>query len=181
VVEARKGGGVRRGPFAGKRSTFATRLTEGTMSRLADAAERQGLSISQLAEGFLVSGLSALDDYERLLAPHLQSFQQKMQGVLAARRTGDQWAEAAKALVEQLSLDLNRALRSPEWNCDSGQPSHSRAQHVAPNEPAALGGDDEGAGKSTKSVGAADQKSDKKRARTGRLIDLGPDRPEDDR
>jgi hypothetical protein len=70
----RKGGGARRGPFAGKREPFATRLTPETMDELTSAAAADGLSISQKAEELIAIGLKARRAFDRELGPALQAF-----------------------------------------------------------------------------------------------------------
>ena len=108
----RKGGGARRGPFVGKRVSFASRLTEETMEKLVEAAERDNLSLSQKAEAVILRGLQQEAEFQRLFAPSLRRFETQMSILLGEDHTlADGWAERAIGAVSLLADDLEAGIK----------------------------------------------------------------------
>lgn len=111
--EKRERGAPRRGPYGGKNRSFATKLTDETMERLAKQAIISNMSISQTAEVVIVRGLDAEDDFQRHFAPPLRAFEAAMIRSLPAHdQAADHrtWPMAAKALVARLTKELEHSI-----------------------------------------------------------------------
>jgi hypothetical protein len=136
-----KMGAPPRGPFTGKKRSFATKLTDNTMVRLEESARADGMSVSQKAEAAIIRGLDAQDDFRRHFFPALRAFEDKMIAALPARdetERASRWPDAANALTKQLSTELDQAIRSLAAEMDQVAPT-AIAESKAPVEKAASG------------------------------------------
>lgn len=146
----RKGGGARRGPFAGKRVSFATRLTDETMEKLVLAAEKASQSLSQKAEEAILMGLRREEDFHRYFGPALAAFEDRMGLCLPGpdiARELKAWEQRADRAVDTLANDLHTGVRDyasdllaalKEQPSQVGDTSRDRAEadHAPKEQPA---------------------------------------------
>lgn len=139
-----KRGGPRRGPFSGKKVSFATKLTDETMKRLAAAAGASEMSVSQKAEAALIRGLDAEDDIYAHCSPLLRAFEHQLLVTVPTRSDEtDIWEKRVAQLVERLaqeiklsSRDVSAAIRRREASKSSSEPGAPPPQPVIATPPA---------------------------------------------
>lgn len=133
----RKGGGARRGPFTGKRVSFATRLTDETMERLVLAAEKANQSLSQKAEETILLGLRQQEEFYRYFGPALDAFEAGMTLCLPGPDNPGQlkaWQNKADRVVDKLADDLHGGVREYVSDSSAAKPKEPVASS-APTKP----------------------------------------------
>ena len=111
MTDGKRGRGApARGPFTNKRVPFSSRFTEETMAKLAAAAERDSLSISQKGELLVTWGLQAEDFICASLDPAWAAFRQRVVLIVAKHKGLQSTAEPVKkdlhAAIDVLVADL---------------------------------------------------------------------------